>query len=107
VLAALAVTSIQLSNTLWVTTLQERIPEHVLSRVTAYDWMVSLVFMPLGYVLAAPLVDALGRDTTLVILAALSAAGTLGILLVPSVWTMRRLADDETVDEGSPATAVA
>ena len=31
--------------------------EVVLSRVVAYDWLVSLVFMPLGYVAAAPLAE--------------------------------------------------
>lgn len=106
-LAALAVMAIQVSNTLWVTTLQERIPEHVLSRVTAYDWLVSLVFMPLGYVLAAPLAEAVGRDVTLVALAALTALASVGIMLVPSVRNMRRLADERPADEVSSAPAVA
>ena len=33
----------------WLTALAERIPPHALSRVTSYDWMVSLGLMPLGY----------------------------------------------------------
>ena len=60
------------------------------SRVVAYDWLVSLVFMPIGYVAAAPLADAVGTDTTLVGLAALNASACIGILLVPSVRNMRR-----------------
>jgi MFS family permease len=90
VLALLTVASIQLSTTFWNTTLQQRIPEHVLSRVVAYDWLVSLVFMPLGYVAAAPLAEAIGTDATLLGLAALSATACIGILLVPSVRDMRR-----------------
>lgn len=90
VLALLTVASIQLSVTFWNTTLQQRIPERVLSRVVAYDWLVSLVFMPLGYVAAAPLADAIGTDATLLGLAALSASACIGILLVPSVRNMRR-----------------
>lgn len=95
VLAALAVMAIQVSNTLWTTTLQERIPEHVLSRVSAYDWLVSLLFMPLGYVLAAPLADAIGTDATLLAFAALTAAASVGVLVVPSVRNMRRLELDD------------
>lgn len=97
--ALLTVAAIQVSGTFWNTTLQQRIPEHVLSRVVAYDWLVSLVFMPLGYVAAAPLADAIGTDTTLIGLAALNASACLGILLVPSVRNMRRPDTDVEPDE--------
>jgi len=99
VLALFTVASIQISGTFWNTTLQERIPEHVLSRVVAYDWLVSLVFMPLGYVAAAPLADAIGTDTTLIGLAAFNASACIGILLVPSVRNMRRPDTYATPDE--------
>ena len=46
--------------------------------------------MPLGYVAAAPLADAIGTDTTLIGLAVLNASACIGILLVPSVRNMRR-----------------
>ena len=36
----------------WETALAERIPAHLLSRVSAYDWMGSLALVPLGYVLS-------------------------------------------------------
>lgn len=62
----------------------------MLSRVVAYDWLVSLTFMPLGYVAAAPLTHLLGTDATLVSLAALTTAACLGVLLVPSLRNMRR-----------------
>ena len=44
----------------WETALAERVPPHLLSRVSAYDWMVSLSLLPLGYLLAGPLGEALG-----------------------------------------------
>ena len=44
----------------WLTALAERIPPDKLSRVSSYDWMVSLALLPLGYVLAGPLAHALG-----------------------------------------------
>jgi MFS family permease len=102
VLALLTVASIQISTTFWNTTLQQRIPEHVLSRVVAYDWLVSLVFMPLGYVAAAPLANAIGTDATLIGLAVLNALACVGILLVPSVRNMRRLDTDATLQSPQP-----
>jgi MFS family permease len=94
VMAFLTVASLQLAGTFWNTTLQQRIPEHVLSRVVAYDWFVSLTFMPLGYVAAAPLAHLLGTDTTLLCLATLTVSACFGVLLVPSVRNMRRADTD-------------
>ena len=95
--AALAVAGIEIANVLWYTTLQERIPGHALSRVTSYDWMVSLVFMPVGYTIAGPLADAIGVDATLLLAAGLCAAANLGVLAIPSVRNLRRL-DAEQAD---------
>jgi MFS family permease len=50
----------------WQTALAERIPPDKLSRVSSYDWMVSLGLLPLGYVLAGPLAGALGAVTVLI-----------------------------------------
>jgi hypothetical protein len=41
------------------------VPPDKLSRVTSYDWMVSLGLLPLGYVLAGPAADALGASNVL------------------------------------------
>jgi MFS family permease len=49
----------------WLTALAERVPPDKLSRVTSYDWMVSLALLPLGYVLAGPAADALGASNVL------------------------------------------
>jgi MFS family permease len=49
----------------WGTALAERIPPEMLSRVTSYDWMVSLALLPLGYALAGPLAGALGAVNVL------------------------------------------
>ncbi len=56
----LAGTGIALFDVWWLTALADRIPPSRLSRVTSYDWMVSLGLLPLGYVLAGPLAGALG-----------------------------------------------
>ena len=45
----------------WETALAERIPPSRLSRVSSYDWMMSLSLLPIGYLLAGPLGEAVGR----------------------------------------------
>ena len=77
-------------NALWDTVLQQHIPRHVISRVNSYDWLISLVFMPLGFALAGPVSDAIGRDATLLAAAAAGTAAYLGPLLSREVWTMER-----------------
>ncbi|MEA2149089.1 MAG: hypothetical protein QOD69_919 [Solirubrobacteraceae bacterium] len=62
---AIAGTGIALFDVWWLTALAERIPPDKLSRVTSYDWMVSLALLPLGYVLAGPAGQALGAANVL------------------------------------------
>jgi hypothetical protein len=50
----------------WETALAQRIPPHLLSRVSAYDWMGSLALLPLGFLLAGPLGEALGEAEVLI-----------------------------------------
>lgn len=72
---------IALFDVWWTTALAERIPADKLSRVSSYDWMVSLALLPLGYVLAGPLASTLGSVDVLIggsLLAALALA--LGLL---------------------------
>jgi MFS family permease len=89
VAGALAVLSVELGNVFWNTVVQREIPEHALSRVNSYDWMVSLLFMPLGYTLAPILAETIGRDTTLLCAALIAAAGNAAALLVPGVRDYR------------------
>lgn len=72
---------IALFDVWWTTALAERIPPDKLSRVSSYDWMVSLGLLPLGYLLAGPLASALGAVEVLLggsVLAAIALA--LGLL---------------------------
>src|SRR5262249_60954610 len=61
---ALGFAALSFSNALWLTTLQERIPRRALSRVSAYDWLGSRMFQPIGYPLAPPARAALGLSAT-------------------------------------------
>jgi MFS family permease len=90
--------AITIANTLWETVLQQRIPQTSLSRVSSYDWMVSLVFQPLAFVMVGPLAAAIGEVPTLLLAAAIGLAANAGVLLVPSVRNMRRLEQDTTVE---------
>lgn len=85
----------------WETALAERIPPHLLSRVTAFDWMGSLGLLPLGYLLAGPLAAALGGREVLVAGGTLAALIILAVLLVPDV---RRL--ERRQNAGVPASGV-
>jgi MFS family permease len=59
-MAVLGGAGIALFNVWWTTALAERIPPEKLSRVSSFDWMVSLALLPLGYVLAGPLAAQVG-----------------------------------------------
>ncbi len=72
----------------WQTALSQRIPAHLLSRVSAWDWMGSLALLPLGYLLAGPLAAAAGGVTVLV---AGGSIGTVALLLALVPASTRRL----------------
>jgi predicted MFS family arabinose efflux permease len=59
----------QLFAVIWYTTLQQKIPGHMLSRVSAYDHLGSIALAPLGIVVAGILYETLGFRTTLIIAA--------------------------------------
>jgi MFS family permease len=68
---------IALFDVWWTTALAEHIPPEKLSRVSSYDWMVSLGLLPVGYALVGPISHALGAVTVMIagsILAALALA---------------------------------
>ena len=88
----------------WQTTLQQHVPEESLSRVSAWDWMGSFAFLPLGLILAGPVSDAIGISTTLWISVGYLIVSTLAVLLVPSVRNLRRLDEPApTPDAALPA----
>jgi predicted MFS family arabinose efflux permease len=80
---------IALFDVWWLTALAERIPPDKLSRVSSYDWMVSLALLPLGYVLAGPLAHALGAVEVLLGGSALAGVA-LALGLLPRETRMLR-----------------
>jgi MFS family permease len=76
--------------TLWDTSIQEQVPAHAVSRVSSYDFTVSLGLMPLGMAAAGPIAAAAGLHATLAGLSALGVIAALGWLAVPDVRRVRR-----------------
>lgn len=102
-----------LFTALWQTTLQQHVPEEALSRVSAWDWMGSYLFLPLGLVLAGPVSDVIGVSETLWISVAFIVLSTFAVLLVPDVRNLRRLDQPEREPDevlaklpGEPAEAL-
>jgi MFS family permease len=72
----------------WETALAQRIPAHLLSRVSAWDWVGSLALLPLGYLLAGPLANALGGVQ---VLTGGGVIGTATLLLALTPTSTRQL----------------
>ena len=90
VLSVAAGTGVALFGIWWETALAERVPPHVLSRVTAYDWMGSLALLPIGYVLAGPLGEALAPSRCWRAAARWRSLALVSALLVPDVRDFAR-----------------
>jgi predicted MFS family arabinose efflux permease len=59
----------QIFAVIWYTTLQKKVPAHLLSRVSAYDHLGSIALAPLGIVVGGILFESLGFRLTLIIAA--------------------------------------
>src|SRR5439155_18339239 len=80
----------------WLTALAERIPPDKLSRVTSYDWMLSLGLLPLGYLLAGPVASAFGAVEVLL-------GGSALALLALAMGSLPR--QTRTLDPNDPQPA--
>jgi predicted MFS family arabinose efflux permease len=78
----------QVFSVIWYTTLQQKIPAHMLSRVSAYDHLGSLALAPLGIVVAGFVFEAIGYRMTLLISAFTVILPTLMVLCVRDVREM-------------------
>jgi hypothetical protein len=88
----LAGTGIALFDVWWHTALAQRVPPHMLSRVTSYDWMGSLALLPIGYVLAGPLGEALGAAEVLAVGSGIALAALTLALASREVRGLRAMA---------------
>jgi len=104
--AMVAFSGIVMSNTFWDTMLQQHIPPNVLSRVSSYDWMLSLVFQPIAFAAVGPMSEVIGLPETLLLAAGVGIAANLAVLAVPSVRNLaRREGPAATPEPGVAASA--
>jgi MFS family permease len=89
-LELLAGVGVALFFTLWDLSIQEQIPAGAVSRVSAYDFAVSLGLMPIGMAVAGPLADALGLQATLLAMSALGLVAAGLWLAQPETRRLRR-----------------
>jgi MFS family permease len=92
-----------LSNTFWDTMLQQHIPSTAISRVSSWDWMVSLLFQPVALAAVGPVSEAIGVRETLLVAAGIGIVANLAVLAVPSVRRVQRR--EGAVAAPEPATA--
>jgi MFS family permease len=74
----------------WDVAMQSNVPEDKLSRVYAYDWFGSLLFIPVGQILAGPLAAGVGLREAIVASGVVVLLATVTALCVPSVRNLRR-----------------
>ncbi len=97
--AAIGAATLEVSNTLWYTTLQQHVPREALSRVSSYELLGSLIFQPIGFVLAGPLAHVFGIRPTLIGAAVVLAAAALLVTAVPSIRDLRRGQEDADTED--------
>ena len=88
---ALAGVGIGTFEVFWQTALAQRIPPHLLSRVSAWDWMGSLALLPVGYLLAGPIAHAVGDAAVLVGGGLVGLVALTAALLPRATRTLRRV----------------
>jgi hypothetical protein len=86
--AAMGGVGLMVFNTLWDTTLQQHVPPHALSRVSAYDWFGSLTFQPIGLAIVGPIAAAAGVTATLYAAGLLELLAVAALLLVRDIRTL-------------------
>ena len=88
--AVLCGISAALVNVLWETTLQEQIPPAALSRVSAFDWMGSLAFYPLGMIIAGPIAAVIGVTGSFTMASAATLGSAALQISLPDIRRVRR-----------------
>ena len=86
----LASVGLTCGDIIWFTTFQLEVPDHLMSRLSSFDWFGSVALNPLGYALVGPLANVLGVATTLLFAAALNAVVSIGVAATPAIRRLER-----------------
>ena len=88
-------------NEVWFATIPQLLPADVLARATSFDWLLSIIAMPLGFAVTGPIADHIGIRMTLIGAAFIMAVPCALIVLVPGVRNVKRNAEGRVVLEGA------
>jgi MFS family permease len=94
--------AVSLFDVLWMTALSERIPADRLSRVSSFDWTISVGLLPLGYIVAGPIAESIGAVEVMVGGSALASIALTLALLPRETRMLERL----KIAHDPPTTAV-
>lgn len=98
VIAAVGVLGPITCNTVIYTTVGRLVPEHLLSRLIAYDYFLAYLLLPVGGALVGPVSERLGVSEVLIASGLIQLVGPFLILLIPSVWNL----EDPTYEVADP-----
>src|SRR5207244_3294532 len=87
--AVLAGFAFSYGTVIWETALQQAIEPEKLARVSAYNWMGAMAFLPAGYAIAGPVASVIGMSTSLWIGVVWIVATTFVVLSVRDVRDFR------------------
>lgn len=75
--------AIALLVVIWFTLLQRLVPNDLLGRVSALDWMISIAGAPLSFLIVGPLAGVIGVDAVLIGAGAIGAIAPIVFMLLP------------------------
>ena len=88
-------------NEVWFATIPQLLPADLLARATSFDWLLSIIAMPLGFAVTGPVADHVGLRATLIAAAILMAVPCVLIVFVPGVRRVKRTAEGQVILEGA------
>ncbi len=68
---------------IWFTAMQRLVPNELLGRVSALDWMISIMGAPLSFLIVGPLATAFGADIVLIVAGVLGGGAALAFMFAP------------------------
>ena len=87
----------------WVTLVQRLVPDRLLGRVFALDWMISTMGVPLSFAITGPTAEAIGWDATLILAGLVGGSVTIAFMFVRGARDPER--DGSLVRAEAPAAA--
>jgi MFS family permease len=96
----IAAVGLTCGDIIWFTTFQREVPDHLMSRLSSFDWFGSVALNPVGYALVGPIANRVGVAETLYLAAAANALVTLVVASTPAIRHLRAVAPAVAVPAG-------